>query len=59
MASLEDLYNSSGGGGGGSKTATNKTGKTTKKTATQYGGGEDGLETYKIPPIKVRKGFRS
>ena len=23
------------------------------------GGGENGLETYIIPPIKVRKGFRS
>ena len=59
MASLEDLYNSSSGGGGGSKTVTNKTGKTSKKTATRFGGGEDGLETFKIPPIKVRKGFKS
>jgi hypothetical protein len=59
MASLEDMYNSGGGGGGGSKSSTNKTGKTSKKTATKYGGGENGLETYIIPPIKVRKGFRS
>ena len=59
MASLEDLYNSSGGGGGGRKTSTNKTGKTTKNTATKYGGSENGLETYSIPPIKIRKGFKS
>ena len=59
MATLEDLYNSSGGGGGGRKTSTNKTGKTSKKTATKYGGSEGGLETYKIPPIRIRKGLRS
>jgi len=61
MASLEDLYNTSarGGGRGGSTTATNKTGKTKKSTSKRFGGSEGGLETYKIPPIKIRKGFRS
>ena len=62
MASLEDLYNSGGAGGGaggGRKTSTNKTGKTSKKTATKYGGSENGLETYSITPIKIRKGFKS
>jgi|7_EtaG_2_1085326.scaffolds.fasta_scaffold253678_2 hypothetical protein len=64
MASLEDMYNSGGGRGGGRgrggrTTATNKTGRTKKSTSRRFGGSEGGLETYKIPPIRIRKGLRS